>query len=388
MSATTSSAAAERSHLGFIISGIASLFIISFLDNSRGPILPVLCKKLSIPYETAGTFLTLGCVAAVIATYYMGVLLRRYNERSVALGTAAFSIIPGLMAPFINSVALLLVFGAMVGASVSLIGTMCNILTIKGSTEAQRAKNLSFQQIMYGLGSLLGPLVFSELVRRGIDWSWMLVGCSVAIAGLGVAYAILLPKEKASVKELTPEAAKMSPKALAMVALFAIYVGGEVLTSMWMSTLLVGKQGQSPAAAAIYGMRFFAFMAGSRFLCFLFAKPKWEEAILYGCLISGVVFGILGQQGQSWALPLMGLLGPFVPLFMAKVSRDFPEHWKAMTVYLFVGVQGMLAIMHQTVGKIADALGIENAFLLAPLCLLITIVMLYFSTKKPGPREA
>lgn len=379
----------ERGHLGFLISGFASLFVISFLDNSRGPILPVLCARLKIPYETAGTFLTLGCIAAVVATYGLGYVLKRKSERSVALGIALFCFIPGVVAPFVNSVGTLLLLGALMGASVTLMGTMTNILTIKGSPSHLRGRHLSFQQVMYGLGSLLAPLAFRSLLRLDLDWSWMLVGCSAAIFILGIAFSILLPDEVVPPIVEQPRQ-RLSKQAYIMVILFAAYVAGEVLASMWMSSLIVGRHGKSPAMAATYGMYFFALIGGTRFLCFLFVTPRWETKILIAALVCGIAAALLGQQGYTVALPFVGLLGPFFPLCMARVSRQFHEDWKAMTVYVFIAIQAMLAVMHQSVGTIADALGIENAFLLCPLLLALALILLLQNIKaaqltKPSP---
>ncbi len=373
----------EKGHFGLLLSGILSLFLISFLDNSRGPILPLLCEKLAIPYETAGTFLTLGCLAAVASSFILARLLKTKSERAVAIGIAGFCIIPGILAPFVSNKVSFLLLGALMGASVTLMGTMCNVLTIKGSPTHLRGRYLSFQQVMYGLGSLLAPLVFAQLIRMNLDWSWLLVGCSVAIFGLGIAYARLIPKG-VHLEETNEEKPKgLSKKAFLMVLLFSIYVGGEVLASMWMNLLMVGKHGLKPEDAAFYGMMFFALMGGTRFACFLLVKPEWESRVLIACLTAGTVFGIIGQQGHSWALGLMGLIGPFFPLCMAKISREFPEDWKAVTVNVFIGIQATLALLHQSVGSIADALGIENAFLLSPLFLFLSLLLLLQNIKRP-----
>lgn len=375
----------EKGHLGFLISGIASLFIISFLDNSRGPILPLLCEKLNLPYETAGTFLTLGCIAAVASSLLLKRFLDRHSERTLALFIAGFSILPGILAPFVTTRLSFLLLGVLMGSAVTLMGTMCNLMTIKGSPLHLRGRHLSFQQVMYGLGSLLAPLVFSQLLRWDLDWSWMLVGCSFAISLLGVAYAILLPKDIAFVPQGSETPAKLSRQAILMVSLFSIYVGGEVLASMWMNLLMVGKHGLLPEDAAFYGMMFFALLSGTRFLCFLFVKPEWETKILTACLAAGTLFGVLGQQGHSWALSLMGLIGPFFPLCMARISREFPEDWKSITVFVFIGIQATLAILHQSVGSIADVLGIENAFLLSPLFLVLALILLQINVRAKVP---
>ncbi|MES2746555.1 MAG: MFS transporter [Bdellovibrionota bacterium] len=378
MSATDSTTPTEneKGHRGFLFTGFASLFLISFLDNSRGPILPLLCEKLTIPYETAGTFLTLGCMAAVLSTFLLGYALRRSSERNVALGIAAFVILPGVLAPFVTAKWTFLLLGTLMGSAVTLMGTMCNILTIKGSPNHLRGRHLSLQQVMYGLGSLLAPLVFAQLIRLHFDWSWMLVGCSVAILLLAVGYARLLPNEPAPPISQDKPKARLSRAAILIVVLFSIYVGGEVLASMWMNLLMVGKHGKTPAEAAFYGMIFFALISGTRFLCFLFVRPKWEAIVLSVSLGLGTIFGVLGQQGHSWALAAMGIIGPFFPLCLARISRDFPDDWKSMTVLVFMGIQITLAIMHQSVGTLADTLGIENAFLLSPLFLFIALILL------------
>ena len=69
----------------FLFGGIASLLLVSFLDNARGPLIPVLLSSLHIPYETAGLFLTLGNLAAIAATFFLGRALQKWGERRSAI---------------------------------------------------------------------------------------------------------------------------------------------------------------------------------------------------------------------------------------------------------------------------------------------------------------
>lgn len=362
---------------GYLFAGFASLFAAAFIDNSRGPVLPVLCAQLQIPYETAGLFLMIGNIAAVICTFTMGRLLPRIGDRRAAIAVSWIAIVPGILAPFVDSRASLLLLGLLLGASVSLVGSLSSILTVRGSPEHARGRYLSMQQVMYGLGSLIGPLLFSVLARASLPWWWLFSGASLVTLILGLVYIRILPPETitppATVKS---EQHQLTGAAYLLIFIFAIYVAGEVLASMWMTSLMVGKQSFKPEDAAQYQMGFFLLMGLTRFLCFLCVRPRWEKHVIIGCLILGSAFAILGQQGHSWALPLVGVVGPFFPLTMNMISLKFPKLWKQMTIYVYVGIQSVLALMHVSVGRVADTLGLDQAFLLAPGFLLLAAVLL------------
>jgi MFS family permease len=368
----------DSGHRGFLFAGFASLFAAAFMDNARGPVLPVLCAQLNIPYETAGLFLMIGNVAAVLATFMLGRLLPRLGDRRAAILTSWLAVIPGLVAPFVSSEATLLSLGLLLGASVSLVGSFSHILTIRGSPEATRGRFVSMQQVMYGIGSLIAPLLFSALTLAKQPWWWLFAGSSLVTLILGLVYLKILPKEAPTPAPDRREDGQQvwNGASILVLLLTAFYVAGEVLASMWMNSLMVGQHKLRPEVAAQYQMGFFLLMGATRFLCFLLVRPRYETRIQVGCLALGVIFGVLGQQGQSWALPLMGVLGPFFPLTMARISFKFPHTWKQMMIHVNTGIQFMLALMHVSVGRVADSLGIDQAFLLAPAFLFGTMVLL------------
>jgi len=368
----------DKGHRGYLFAGFASLFIAAFIDNARGPVLPVLCAQLNIPYETAGLFLMIGNVAAVLVTFTLGRLLPRIGDRKAAILTSWLAVIPGFVAPFVSSEASLLSLGLLLGASVSLVGSLSSILTIRGSPASSRGRYVSMQQVMYGLGSLIAPLLFSALTRAKEPWWWLFAGSSIVTLLLGFTYFKILPSETIEPvsKKDQGQTSIWNGPAILMLAVFAFYVAGEVLASMWMSTLMVGQQNFKPEDAAQYQMGFFLLIGLTRFLCFLLVRPRYETHVVLGCLILGISFAILGQQGHSWALPLVGVLGPFFPLTMARISQNFPDTWKQMMITVYVCIQFMLALMHVSVGRVADSLGIATAFLLAPGFLFLSMLLL------------
>jgi hypothetical protein len=56
-----------------------------------------------------------------------------------------------------------------------------------------------------------------------------------------------------------------------------------------------------------------------------------------------------------------------------------------MMMNVYVCIQLMLALMHVSVGRVADTLGIGTAFLLAPAFLLLALVLM-IPLLKPQPR--
>ena len=98
-------------HPGYIFAGVATLVSVSFLDNVRGPLLPVLCDQLGISYSEGGLFLTVGNFAAVLSTLLMGQALKKFSEKRVTLFICAFCSIPGLVSPFVDTISTAPSFG-------------------------------------------------------------------------------------------------------------------------------------------------------------------------------------------------------------------------------------------------------------------------------------
>jgi predicted MFS family arabinose efflux permease len=131
-------------------------------------------------------------------------------------------------------------------------------------------------------------------------------------------------------------------------------------------------------------------MAATRLAGFFFIRERVEKAVLFICLIVGILALIVSLLGFYYLLPTVGLVGPFFPLFMAELSRTFPKAWQSMTVLVSVSMQISLSIMNLSVGVLTDALGIHKAFAVAPSLLLISLACLYWyeHLKKMGLADA
>jgi fucose permease len=160
---------------------------------------------------------------------------------------------------------------------------------------------------------------------------------------------------------------------------------------MWLSNFLVGAREIEPAAAAQRVSGFFAALTVSRILCWFFVKPSHERGLLIASLLVPLVCFVLGYAVDDWAFALVGLVGPFFPVYLARVSREFGRSWKTLTMWIFLGDQIGLATINLALGRAADLWDIERAFLAPPLMLAaaLALVCLHLAlAARPGWAEA
>ncbi|NRA67894.1 MAG: MFS transporter [Pseudobacteriovorax sp.] len=369
----------------YIFAGFATLVSVSYLDNVRGPLLPVISKQLGINYEQTGYFLTIGSFAAIVSTLIMGKLLKKYSERTVSVTICLICALPGLCAPLVSGVASLMLLGLVMGSGVALMGSICNILTINGSPLHLRGRLLSIQQVMYGVGSFLGPVTFSAFLSYSLPWWSAIVLISAVNVVLAMILAFSLPSSHVATESV--QSNKLNLRLVLPVALFAIFVGGEVLTSMWMSTFFVTVANFSTTKASSLNSLFFLIIAGTRLGISILLPVRWERPTILIALAIGICCILLAILVNPIFLPFAGLVGPFFPLFMAQVSRVFPDTWKDVTIWIFASIQLMLGIIHLSVGKLTDMVGIEKAFYLAP-ALIFTSLILTFIFFKQHPEKS
>jgi fucose permease len=371
--------------VGFLI-----LLIGAFFDNVRGPLIPEFASTLKLGYSDVSWLLIVGGISAVLCTWNLITLLQRYGERKTTIAVGFIAILTIGFSQWVTGFKTLVVFAFLLGIVISALNALCNFFVVKGTVVSSRAKYLSGLQMMYGLGSLTAPLVVKKVLEMGGSWQW----CFWFILP-PVIYVIFVLWKKISPdspsKEQVKEAKEISVHSevsgillFLIISGFSIYVAGEVMASMWMVTYLVDAHHFKSTDAAPYSTLFFLMMGLSRGLCFLSIRPEWEKRVIVGCLVGAVFFNVLANQGCLWALPFIGILGPFFPLYLNWVSHHFPQSYQKLILWMLTSVQVTLTLLHLSVGKIADHIGMRTAYWLPTFLLSLTlvIVILSFSNSK------
>jgi len=360
---------------GFVISGLLILSVEAFFDNVRGPLIPVFTQTLQIDYASASLFLVWGSFVSVALTLLLLPILSRYSLRRVSLSICGLGVVAALYSFLVHGFFSLILLAVLVGGAVATMGAICNVLVMEGTDMHHRSRSMCALHMMYGFGSLVAPLVVRFFLERQISWPWIFISILPVIAITALLLKRVLPAHK---KEKVQVSLSMHLTALQwlVIATFSIYVSAEVMSSMWMVTYLVESQHFSVAQAAPYLSGFFLAMALSRGFCFLSLRPSLEGVILALSLVLALFFFMLGRLGHLWAFPLVGLLGPYFPLYLSRVSRNFPLEAHRLTIWILSSVQLTLACFHLFVGKLTDRLGVEVAYWLPPILLVAALLML------------
>lgn len=371
---------------GYVLCGLSVLFIGSFFDNSRGPLIPIFSHSLSLAYGTTSLFLVFGTFTAMIGTLTLIPLLRQFGSRRVTIGVTWVALAGTLYSYCVTGFVSLIVLAILVGFTVAAFGALCNVLMIEGTDLCYRGRFFCGLHTMYGIGSLVAPLLVGYYSKRGLPWPVVFATTIPFLLLLMWALHAVLPVKEVAHVESAGKMSRLTRIQWLIVIAFSIYVGGEVMTSMWMVTYLVEGHGMNVSEASSYLSGFFLMMALTRALCFMSLRPEHERWLLGGSLFVSILLLIWARSpgGPLWALSLGGVLGPFFPLFLARVSRNFPVESKPLTIWILAGTQLTMCLMHLFVGRITDVLGIQIAYWLAPglLTASLGLLALYLVAEK------
>lgn len=349
-----------KTRWNYVGAGLLVLVVASYLDNVRGPILPAVSKALGVGYGSTAWFLVAGNLAAVGCTFLLIFLTRRISERAIACGFGFVAIAATLFSPFVDDFTRLVVLAIGLGSAIAVLGALCNVFVIHGTTLDARARAFCGLHMMYGFGSLLAPGTAGVLLERGFRWQAPLLVSIPGLIAMAVYLYVALPPQHRSA-ETHPGNFRVTRVNVLMLFAIPLYVAAEVMVSMWMTPFLV-EEGLHVGAASKYLLGFFLTMGVTRALCFLSLKPQQEAWFLWGSLIFGAVFFSLGRAGWYWGFALTGVLGPFFPLFLARVTRAFSKDSAALTLAIITAMQVILAVFHLSIGNVSDRLGMSLAY--------------------------
>jgi len=337
--------------------------------DSVGIIIPEIVKTFGLSLTAAGSFQYATMAGIALAGFFLGHLADRYGRKAtILIGLTLFAVTSYLFLAG-NSFVFFCVLMALSGIAIGIFKT--GALALIGDISRSTAEHTSIMNTVegfFGIGSILGPAILSQLLNRGIPWHWL-----YAIAGTMCALLILTafqaqyPKRASVAAEHTDFGSIYAVMKNRYVLLFSLgaflYVAVEAAIYVWMPTLLAGYSGPGKWIAVYSISIFFLLRAGGRFLgAWMLNRFSWTSVL---SLCSGMIlacFAISIAGGVEWgvySLPLSGLfMSVIYPTINSKGISCVPksQHGGAAGVILFYTcISAVLAPL--AMGAVSDAMG-------------------------------
>lgn len=387
----------RNSFIVFLI--LIIFFVISFLSNILGPIIPDIVDSFELSLGLAGFMPFAFFVSYGVMSIPSGLLVEKYREKKVLLwafmlafvGALLFALLPGF------GVALLSLF--LIGIGMAMLQVVINPLLRVAGGEENFAFNSVLAQLFFGAASFLSPLLYSylvlnvhsgssspliqlfdSLVPENLKWvSLYWVFALIALAMVVVIQLVRFPSvelkadEKMETGVAFRELLANRKVLLFFLGIFA-YVGTEQGIANWTSKFLQTYHGVDPATTGasvlsnFWGLLTIGCLLGLVLLKF-FDSRRVLLVFTIGAIASllAALFGSLDVA--LIAFPLTGFFASVMwSIIVSLALNSVPNHHGTFSGILCSGIAGG-AVVPLIVGGLAEWLGLR----LAMLFMLVTL---------------
>lgn len=350
-----------------ILLSYACLFVFGLSDNIRGPLFPEILKEFNLSDSTGSLMFSLSSLSGFIASYFARNLLRRFDRRTILQYACLILFLT------MNAMALaphfyfFLFFSVLFGLSAGIIGLIPNVLVPLGSSPEKKQQLLSGLHAMYGVASLLAPMLVASIGFLNISWRY-----TFAFASLGPLILFLYSRHDSH----RPHHSKPMPQTdelrknrkinfrpqLFLAFMVSFSVAAEIMISSRLALYMRRVWNYDLETSSLYVTYFFIFLLMGRLL---FTGLKFNKTIQFQlsiCLILTAINLGLGLFYHPLFLAIAGFfIAPFYPLSISLISNEFPDDLDTAVSYMMATDSMMLALMHLFIGKLSDAYGIHQA---------------------------
>lgn len=370
-------------------------FVISFITNILGPIMPVLIDNFQLSLTLAAFLPFSFFLAYGVMSIPAGMMIERFGEKSSMLfafgltfaGSFLFAIFP----VYLMALASLFI----IGIGMAMLQVIINPLMREAGGEEHFAFNSVLAQLIFGAASFVSPFVYTYLVAEfkayhpggnpligllrnvvsaEIPWNSLYWIFSVVIAVMILVILLIkLPKvelnedEKVGAIQSYLELIRKKKVILYFLGIMA-YVGTEQGLSNWMSKFLNTYHGFSPEAegasaiAWFWGLMSVGCLLGLVILKLMDSKLVLRIFSLLAMLT--VVFALFGSATVSlWSFSLSGFfLSVMFSVIFSLALNSEEKHHGSFSGILCSGIFGG-ALVPLVIGWIGDQIGLRWAML-------------------------
>lgn len=377
----------------FIFLSYASLFVFGLTDNIRGPLFPEILKQFAISDGTGSLMFALSNISGLIASYACRYLLRRYDRLTVLQG-GALGLILSLLGLALSPIfPVFLFFSFLFGLSLGVLGLVPNILVPMGCSPERKQRMLAGLHTMYGLASLLAPLLAASVEYVTGSWRWTFALAALTPLGLLLYTFHSSHRSLHTRSEVTDDEHKENKKKnlkpqLFLAVMLSLAVAAEIMISSRLALYMQRTWNLNMEASSLYVTYFFVCMMLGRLTFALVHFRRSAPFLLSSSLLATFALLMAGIFIHPLFLAGTGLaIAPFYPLALSWISSEFPQDLDSAVSYMMTTDSIMLIFMHLAIGKLTDFIGIRDALLMGSIFLVGSFVMVHGYGKLFQSRE-
>ena len=368
-----------------------TFFVISFLTNIIGPLIPDMIKGFSLSLTLVAILPFAFFIAYGVMSIPSGMLIEKYNEKKIMVTAFVVAFIGSLiLAVFPNYLSAL---GSLflIGCGMAMLQVVINPLLRTSGGEENYAFYSILAQLIFGLASFISPLVYSGIVLNlkqnqpgshlhqtmmkivPAELPWISMYWLFTVICVFMIFILLIsrfPKVELKTEE-KPEAIRIYIQLFKkrVVILFFIamlcYVGTEQGVANWISQFLSAYHGYDAEKTGAETVAYFwGLMTAGGVLGLVLVKlmDSRRVLILFSLLAIACLSAALFGSGRLalMAFPMVGFFASVMyPIIFSLALNSMTEHHGSFSGILVTGIIGG-AIVPLIIGWLGDHIGLRN----------------------------
>lgn len=355
-------------------------------DSMLGSAWPAMNVSLNAPLWGAGLVQMLISFCTIISSLNSAKLIRRFGTgklTAISVATTALALLGFSLA---KNYAFLLLMAVPLGLGAGAVDAGLNNYVALHC----EAKHMSWLHCFWGVGTIIGPMILSAVLRVGGSWATGyravgLIQCAVSVllfATLGMWKRGNIQQEEYGAKALSVWEVLSLPGAKAGMVTFLCYCAVESTLGLWGATYISQVRGVDEATAASFGAMFYIGITVGRAISGFMAMkllPKQMVRVGQTLLALGCIFMMIpaGSTLSGIGLVVCGLgCAPIYP----NIIQDTPVNYGTENSQAAIGVQMAFAYVGSTfLPSIFGALAGVDGYGLLPyfaisICVLMTVL--------------
>lgn len=366
-------------------------FVISFLTNILGPLIPDIIDSFSLSLTLAGFLPFSFFIAYGVMSIPAGILVEKYKEKRIILAAFVIAFLGALLFATLSSFPAAMISLFLIGLGMAMLQVAINPLLRVAGGEEHFAFNSVLGQLIFGLASFLSPQVYTYLVQNlqsytgggnllvkslarvvpsNLPWiSLYWVFAVITLVMILIITSVRMPKvelkedERIGTRETYAGLFKSKIVILYFFGIF-VYVGSEQGVANWISKFLSAYHGYNPQTVGADTVSYFwGLLTAGCVLGLLLLKIFDSRRILIWFTSAALIcltIALLGPgKAALYAFPLVGFFASVMwSVIFSLALNSVEKHHGSFSGILCTGIIGG-AIVPLIIGWLGDLFGLR-----------------------------